>query len=94
MLNAIFCHLLCASHRLSMARATQGLSTLETDLQQHLCPLPSARRMGYAADASRCAPRQAGGLSLSVVIIDIQSVKTVSKGGSADMTQAKRSKAR
>lgn len=60
MLNAIFCHLLCASHRLSMARATQGLSTLETDLQQRLCPLPSARRVGYAAGASRCAPRQAG----------------------------------
>ena len=33
-----------------------------------------------------------GGLSLSVAIIDSQSVKIILKGGGADMTQAKKSK--
>ena len=51
-----------------------------------------------AACGIRCWRQQvnakAGGLGLNVAIIDIQSVKTVSKGDSADMTQAKRSKAR
>ena len=47
---------------------------------------------GMRCCASKCAPRQADGLSLSAAIIDAQSIKTVSKGGSADMTQAKESK--
>ena len=69
-----------SNHRLSMsiARATQGLSALETGLQ-HLCPLASARRVDallrhqVRAKAGRRA-------KLSVTIIDSQSVKTISKG--------------
>ena len=73
-----------------IARATQGFSALETGLQ-HLCPLASARRVDalLRQQVHAKAGRRA---KLSVVIIDSQSVKTVSKGGSADMTQAKESK--
>ena len=49
---------------------------------------------GWRCCACGCAPKREGEFSLSVAIIDIQSVKTISKGGSAGMTQAKRSKAR
>ena len=75
---------------MSIARATQGLSALETGLQ-HFCPLASARRVNalLRQQVHAKAGRRA---KLSVVIIDSQSVKTVSKGGSADMTRARGSK--
>ena len=69
-----------SNHRLSMsiARATQGLSALETGLQR-LCPLASARRVDALLhqQVRAKAGRRTGP---SVTIIDSQSVKTISKG--------------
>ena len=73
-----------------IARATQGLSALETGLQ-HLCPLASARRVD-ALLRHQVRAKAGRRTKSSVTIIDSQSVKTVSKGGSANTTQAKESK--
>jgi len=81
MINAIF-HVQATwlpNHWLSVARATQGLSALETGLQ-HLCLLASAQRMGCAAAPAGARQGKADGLSLSVAIIDFQPLQTVSKG--------------
>ena len=72
-----------SNHRLSMsiARATQGLSALETGLQ-HLCPLASARRVD-ALLRHQVRAKAGRRTKPSVAIIDSQSVKTISKRGAA-----------
>ena len=69
-----------SNHRpsMSIARATQGLSALETGLQ-HLCPLASARRVD-ALLRHQVRAKAGRRTKPSVTIIDSQSVKTISKG--------------